>query len=60
LNTFVSFLALGSTIIGSLALGIGLGYVSIIGILNALSRNRAEGKPSPAALASTAGGSAGR
>jgi hypothetical protein len=60
LNTLVISIALGSTIIGSLAFGIGLGYFAIVGILNALSRNRAVEKPAAAALASTAGGSSGR
>jgi hypothetical protein len=60
LNTLVISIALGSTIIGSLAFGIGLGYVTIVGILNALSHNRAVEKPSATALATTAGGSAGR
>jgi hypothetical protein len=60
LNTLVISIALGSTIIGSLAFGIGLGYLSILGILSALSRNRAADKPAATAWASTADGSAGR
>jgi hypothetical protein len=43
------------TIVLSVALGIGAGYLAILGILNAFSRNRRERKPAAAALISTAG-----
>ncbi len=59
LNTLVSSAALGFTIIGSLAFGIGLGYLGIVGILHAMTRTRPAEKTSPAALATTAGGSSG-
>jgi hypothetical protein len=39
----------------SIAFGIGAGYLAIVGILNAFSRNRGERKPAAATLISTAG-----
>jgi len=47
--------ALLLTIVFSIALGIGAGYLAIVGILNAFSHNRVERKTAAAAMISTAG-----
>jgi hypothetical protein len=55
LTTLVVPLALFLTIVFSVAFGIGAGYLAIVGILNAFSRNRVARKLAAAALISTAG-----
>jgi hypothetical protein len=55
LTTLFVPLALLLTIVFSIAFGIGAGYLAILGILNAFSRNRGERKTTAAALISTAG-----
>jgi hypothetical protein len=55
LTTLFVPLALLLTIVLSIAFGIGAGYLAIVGILNAFSRNRGERKPAAATLISTVG-----
>ena len=55
MTTLLVPLALLVTILLSVAFGIGAGYLVIVGVLNAFSRNRKERKPAAAALISTAG-----
>jgi hypothetical protein len=55
LTTLLVPLALLLIIVFSVAFGIGAGYLAIVGILNAFSRNRGERKPAAAAIISTAG-----